>query len=205
MRPTSNAGGCWRARADALADPIPSFSTPRARVGADRRLRSDGTSISTGVDLQVDRVPIEATLQLSQETFAADDCAVVEGATQPGLRRLLALDTVVVNRGNEDLVVGNPPTPSCRSRKTTSSTAGATSTTILGFATYELRTPPIDQVGFGHKRELHDRLAPLHRQAAAPVRLPLPGHHGGLGDRYGFDLDGQWVDVTGLPPGAYAW
>src|SRR5690348_2698468 len=52
---------------------------------------SDETKVDlTGIDLQVDRRPLEATLQLSEEDFAADDCAVIEGAVAaPGRRRLL--------------------------------------------------------------------------------------------------------------------
>ncbi|MEO6026457.1 MAG: lysyl oxidase family protein, partial [Candidatus Binatia bacterium] len=115
---------------------------------------SDDAHVSTGVDLQVDRAPIEATLQLSDEEFAADDCAVIEGAVaEPGMRRLLRFDTIVVNRGNEDLVVGDPADPElpfaaddfeyspCHQHYH-----------FLGFATYELRDVHDNRVGFGHKQ-----------------------------------------------------
>ena len=63
------------------------------------------------VDVTVDRAAIAATLQLSDETFAADACAVEEGATQPGLRRLLRFDTLVVNHGAQPVTLGPPTSP----------------------------------------------------------------------------------------------
>ena len=167
---------------------------------------SDDVSVSTGVDLQVDRVPIEATLQLSVEDFAAEDCAVIEGAVaEPGKRRLLRFDTIVVNRGNEDLVVGDPADPEppfaaddfeyspCHQHYH-----------FLGFATYELRDEHDNQVGFGHKQSFC--MTDSRRYTGTRGRrfdCHFQGITAGWGDRYGFDLDGQWVDVTGLPAGNY--
>lgn len=167
---------------------------------------SDDAHVSTGVDLQVDRAPIEATLQLSDEEFAADDCAVIEGAVaEPGMRRLLRFDTIVVNRGNEDLVVGDPADPElpfaaddfeyspCHQHYH-----------FLGFATYELRDVHDNRVGFGHKQSFC--MTDSRRYTGTRGRrfdCRFQGITAGWGDRYGFDLDGQWVDVTGLPSGDY--
>lgn len=167
---------------------------------------SDDRTISTGVDLQVDRAPTEATLQFSEETFAADDCAVIEGAVAvPGLRRLLRFDTVVVNRGSEDLVVGNPadPVPPFGPENFEFSPCHR-HYHFLGFASYELRDQGGNLVGFGHKQSfcmVDSR--PYTGRRARQFDCDFQGITVGWGDRYGADLDGQWVDVTDVPPGNY--
>jgi hypothetical protein len=167
----------------------------------------DDQRIVTGVDLQIDRTATAATLQFSEENFAPDDCAVVEGAiAEPGRRRLLRFDTVVVNRGGEDLVVGDPADPE------PPFTAGDFEFSpchghyhFLGFAEYELRDRHDRPVGFGHKQSFC--ITDSRRYAGARPRrfdCEFQGITVGWGDRYGFDVDGQWVDVTGLPAGDYS-
>jgi hypothetical protein len=167
---------------------------------------SDDARVSTGVDLQVDRVATESTLQLSEEEFAADDCAVLEGAVAaPGRRRLLRFDTVVVNRGSEDLVVGDPDDPEppfVPSDFELSPCHGHHH--FLGFADYELRDAGDRVVGHGHKQSFC--MTDSRRYAGDSPRqfdCDFQGITAGWGDRYGFDLDGQWVDVTGIVPGDY--
>jgi hypothetical protein len=166
---------------------------------------NDDAGVATGVDLQIDRDATVSTLQLSEEDFAPDDCAVVEEAVVPGRRRLLRFDTVVVNRGNVDLVVGDPADPEppfTASDFELSPCHGHYH--FLGFAEYELRDGADRVVGLGHKQSF---CMTDSRRFAGTV----PGKFGcafqgitiGWGDRYGADLDGQWVDVTGVPPGEY--
>jgi hypothetical protein len=166
----------------------------------------DDERIATGVDLQVDRAATEATLQLSEESFAPDDCAVIEGAVAaPGRRRLLRFDTVVVNRGTEDLVVGDPDDPEppfvpadfelspCHGHHH-----------FLGFADYTLVDQAGRVAGHGHKQSFC--MTDSRRYSGDLPRrydCDFQGISVGWGDRYGFDLDGQWVDVTGIAPGDY--
>ncbi len=166
----------------------------------------DDAHVSTGVDLQVDRAPTEATLQLTEEDFAPTDCAVIEGAiAAPGRRRLLRFDTVVVNRGSADLVVGDPADPAppfTRDDFELSPCHGHYH--FLGFASYELRDSNDRVVGFGHKQSFC--MTDSRRYVGDRPRRFDCGFQGitvGWGDRYGFDIDGQWVDVTGVPPGDY--
>jgi Lysyl oxidase len=162
--------------------------------------------ISTGVDLQVDRQAIASTVQFSEEDFAPDDCAVVERAiATPGRRRLLRFDTVVVNRGVEDLVVGDPADP--EPPFTTADFEFSPCHNhyhFLGFASYELRDRNDRVVGFGHKQSFC--MTDSRRYSGdRPRRFDchFQGITVGWADRYGFDLDGQWVDVTDVPPGDY--
>ncbi len=167
---------------------------------------SEDTRVETGVDLQVDRFATESTLELSEEDFAADDCAVIEGAiAAPGRRRLLRFDTVVVNRGSEDLVVGDPddPEPPFVPSDFEFSPCHAHHH-FLGFAEYELRDGADRVVGHGHKQSF----CMLDSRRYAGTRpgqfdCDFQGLTAGWGDRYGADLDGQWVDVTGVAPGGY--
>lgn len=167
----------------------------------------DTTVIATGVDLQVDRLPLEATLRFSEEDFAADDCAVVEGAVPvPGRRRLLRFDTIVVNRGSEDLVVGNPahPEPPFEASDFEFSPCHR-HYHFLGFASYELRDGADRLVGVGHKQSFCMTDSRRYTGSRPPkFDCDFQGITVGWGDRYGAELDGQWVDVTDVPPGAYA-
>jgi hypothetical protein len=167
---------------------------------------SDDRTVTTGVDLQIDRRATESTLALSEEDFAADDCAFIEGAiAAPGRRRLLRFDTVVVNRGSEDLVVGDPADPEppfAASDFEFSPCHGHFH--FEHFATYELRDASDRVVGFGHKQSFC-MLDSRRFAGAAPRRFDcdFQGISVGWGDRYGSELDGQWVDVTGVPTGDY--
>jgi len=162
--------------------------------------------IATGVDLEVDRQSTVATLRLTEEDFASDDCALAEGAiAAPGRRRLLRFDTVVVNRGSADLVLGDPadPAPPFSAADFEFSPCHQ-HYHFLGFAEYELRDGNDRLVGFGHKQSFC--MTDSERVAGdAPHRFDckFQGITVGWADRYGSELDGQWIDVTDVAPGDY--
>ncbi|MHC5012390.1 MAG: hypothetical protein ACYTG6_15845, partial [Planctomycetota bacterium] len=55
------------------------------------------------VDFMVDALELTDSWRLSDEDFAADDCAIVEGLIpEPGLRRLLRFSTHILNMGDRD-------------------------------------------------------------------------------------------------------
>lgn len=157
------------------------------------------------VDVTVDRQAIEETLLFRDETFAADDCAVVEGATEAGLRRLLRFDTIVVNMGALDLTIGSPEAPEapfvpgdfefapCHDHHH-----------FTGWASYELKDGSGTVVAVGHKQAfcLLDTVA-YEFGPSQGYDCDFQGLSSGWGDVYDRSLDGQWVDVTGVPAGTY--
>lgn len=123
----------------------------------------------------------------------------------PGLRRLLRFDTIVVNLGDENVVLGDPAAPEppflpadfifspCHGHYH-----------FEGWANYELRDSTGAVVAFGHKQAfcLLDSL----RYVALPSErydCDFQGISAGWGDLYSRELDGQWVDITGVPEGDY--
>src|SRR5690242_11982356 len=61
-------------------------------------------------DLALMGAEMDGTALVTNDTFAADSCEVVEGCiAAPGTRRLLRFDTVTANIGTADLDLG--PTP----------------------------------------------------------------------------------------------
>ena len=92
---------------------------------------------------------------------------------------------------------------------------------FLGVERYELRTPegrlvrPAEKTGFclGDRYEIST--LDLPREPPAPALTRECGRHGsgllhieqgisvGYGDDYVPELEGQWIDVTGLPAGRY--
>jgi hypothetical protein len=158
-----------------------------------------------GVDLTVDRDAIVTSLALERRVFAADDCSLAEGGVAPpGARRLLRFDAIVVNRGSRALTIGDPAHP----------LAPFTPDDFVfspchdhfhfrSFADYELRGAG-GPVAFGHKQAfcIRDSLA----YGPAPSHgydCDFQGISAGWGDDYPSRLDGQWVDVTDVPPGDY--
>lgn len=179
-------------------------------------------------DLLVDAAWLLAGL-VRQETFAADNCNVVEGSTAAGTRRLLRFTSTLPNLGDGDLIVGNPsghpqwfewgechdhwhfkeyadyrlwkPGPYMQWRQLRQDEPEARPEELLD------RHPELRQ-GFvaGHKQGF----CVIDIIPYLPIEPPKywscdygQGVSRGWADQYNFLLDGQFVDVTDLPAGAY--
>ena len=63
-------------------------------------------------DLVVDPQRFVAQMEIVDRLFEPGDCAIAEGVVgAPGYRRLLRFDTVLMNRGDGDLVIGDRSDP----------------------------------------------------------------------------------------------
>lgn len=138
---------------------------------------------------------------LHTQTFAADDCAVVEGYTDPGTRRLLRFNTQTRNIGTEDLLLGDPEGNPLFEFATCHFHYH-----FNGFASYELLDGNADPVALGRKMSFclldGERWDP---QAPRDGRFDcdFQGIQAGWADIYDAGLDGQWIDVTDVAPGTY--
>src|SRR5262249_19319873 len=140
-----------------------------------------------------------------RRAFAADDCSVVEGSVGgAGQRRLLRFDGIVVNRGRRALVLGDPahPLPPFRADDFAFSPCPG-HFHFRDPADYELRGPR-GTVAFGHKQAfcIRDSL-PYGAGRSGGYTCDFQGLSPGWGDDYPATLDGQWIDVTGVPAGDY--
>lgn len=159
------------------------------------------------VDFAIDADVLAATVLVIDRTFDAADCAVVEGTiSAPGLHRLLIFDTRIVNLGELDLHVGDPANPlppldpadfeyqDCHGHRH-----------LHGYAAYELRRPDGSLAVAGQKQGfcLLDSERALPGAADGRYTCADQGLTSGWADVYARTLDGQWVDVSGLPEGDY--
>lgn len=153
-------------------------------------------------DLTILPERISASWYTSVETFAADDCAIVEGCvTAAGSRRLLRFDTTTPNHGTADLRFGNPSgSPlfhysECHQHMHFDS-----------YARYRLLNPDGTEAATGHKQAFCLMDIERLEEDAGEVAQYDCGHQGiqaGWADTYGAGLDCQWIDVTGVPAGSY--
>jgi hypothetical protein len=159
------------------------------------------------VDFWVDRETLLQTMFLEDKLIPPDSCSLEEGSVRAaGLRRLLRFTTKIRNMGERDAVVGDPQDPEppldpwnfflapCRGLWR-----------MKGYAVYELYTAEGELVGAGHKQAfcLLDSEAFVPGQPSHGYHCGYQGLSSGWTDVYGSYLDGQWVDVTGLPGGDY--
>ena len=156
--------------------------------------------IATGVYHEPGRAPaLDATIPISGTCVLHPDERCVGG---PGIRKLLRFDVVVHNRGNEDLIVGNPKElpdlfvySACHRHYH-----------FKGAALYELLDTSGKLVKTGRKQGfcVEDTL-PSDLNNAPPKRYDckFQGIQVGWADWYPAALDCQWIDITDLPPGPY--
>lgn len=178
-------------------------------------------------DLVVSRASMAPVL--TREQFGADDCAVQEGMVEPGTRTLVRFNFETPNVGPGDLVVGavadHPEwfvwSP-CHAHFH-----------FVEYADYRLWTTEAWEAWDAHRaanpsQTAREAIAATglafaagnkagfcvidvapHPEAGAvglPKYLDCELNQGisvGWADVYGFGLDGQWVDATGLPHGVY--
>jgi hypothetical protein len=199
--------------ADAAAPPEAAASTgnpnptPDAGTGPQSCGFSECAPGEPCPDLVVDKSDLVASIVIDTRTFAATDCAMVEGCiTQTGTRRLLHFDTATVNAGNADLTVGDPTQNACFQWS-----ACHQHYHFKGVADYTLYQPDgVTVAAVGHKQGFC-----LEDVEPNPSQMPPPatpsmmfkctnqGLHVGWEDVYPNDIDCQWVDITGLPAGQY--
>jgi hypothetical protein len=165
---------------------------------------------------------------METRAFAPDHCAVQEGSTQPGERRLLRFTFTSVNVGDGDLRIGQPDQHpewfewgACHGHWHFRRYAEYRLWTPEGYRQWQdLRqahpdetsadlladNPDVAATVLGHKQGFCAMdvwpYAPVDPQKYTSC-FSVQGISRGWADEYGFQLDGQWIDVTGLPAGAY--
>ena len=139
--------------------------------------------------------------RITTVTFSSSSCAVAEGLVQAGTRKLLRFSTETRNQGTADIHLGNPATnpqfvwAPCHGHYH-----------FNNYANYRLLDGNGRQVAAGLKIGFC-LLDSIRWDANAPSRAKYDcGNQGiqqGWGDVYDSTLDGQWIDITGVPDGSY--
>lgn len=158
-------------------------------------------------DLAVDQDDLIASIVIQQQQFEATSCAIVEGCIlQTGLRNLLRFDTGTMNIGTADLHVGDPTQNACFTYSQCHQHYH-----FKGVGKYTLYAADgVTVVAVGHKQGfcLEDVypipwLNPPPPPAATLYSCTDQGLSMGYEDVYPNDIDCQWIDITGVPPGSY--
>jgi len=137
-----------------------------------------------------------------ERLFAEADCAVQEGMVRAGLRRLIRFETQARNAGTGDLVMGDPEgNPefefhACHGHHH-----------YRDYVQYRLLDALGQEVTDGGKAsfalEDSDRWEPIEANPDPRYNVVNSGIQYGWADIYSYLIPGQWIDVTGVPPGKY--
>jgi lysyl oxidase/VCBS repeat protein/FG-GAP repeat protein len=177
----------------------PQSSTPFMRGGAACGLSSGGGKPDVTVDADV----LSRTVYVEQRNFPESACEVMEQCVgAPGDRKLLRFSVSIPNLGSGSV---NIPGPDQRPDLYQFDTCHQHDH-LVGFASYELLDARNAVVAVGRKQGffLVD-LVPYCGDAPEPF-INTDGSMGispGWADVYTADFPCQWLDITGLPDGAY--
>jgi hypothetical protein len=139
--------------------------------------------------------------RITTNTFSPTSCAVIEGMAQAGTRKLLRFSTETRNQGTADLYLGNPATnpqfvyAPCHGHYH-----------FNNYANYRLLDSNGQPAATGLKIGfcLLDTIRWSPNAASfAKYDCGNQGIQKGWGDVYDSSLDGQWIDITGVPDGNY--
>ena len=155
-------------------------------------------------DLTVDPQRFASQMEIVDRFFDAGGCAVQEGVVGgTGYRRILRFDTVVLNGGDGDLVVGNRSDPNNPYAPYFYFAACHGHYHIRDFSVYEL----LDANGVVVSNQkggfcFEDSLKYAGARSNG-YDCTYQGITSGWGDWYYKQLTGQWIDITGVPEGDY--
>lgn len=186
VRPDAPSDAMPHVTSDAMPDAMPD-AVPDARIPL-----PDLTLLSSRM---------ASSIFVSREFFDGSHCALNECVTAWGWRRLLRFETAALNAGDADLAMGAPDPngpqwdyDACHMHYH-----------YLDFANYELVDAAGTVVAIGHKQSfcLRDDLEVISGSPSVGHDCNNQGLSAGWADIYGNMLDCQYVDVTGVAPGAY--
>ena len=156
-------------------------------------------------DLVVDPQRFVSQMEIVDRLFVEGDCALEEGAVGAlGNRRILRFDTVVMNSGDGDLVVGDRSDPNNPFAEFFEFAPCHGHFHIRDFSVYELLNTDRTLVIAAHKQGfcMEDSLK-YDGGKSKGFDCAFQGITSGWGDWYFKQLTGQWIDITGVPEGDY--
>ncbi|HSD88881.1 MAG TPA: lysyl oxidase family protein [Kofleriaceae bacterium] len=158
-------------------------------------------------DLTVDQKRFASQMEIVDRFFEPGDgtCAIDEQVVNgSGYRRLLRFDTVVMNMGDGDLIVGDRADPDNPYKDAFYFSACHGHYHIRGFSQYELIRPDGTIAASGHKQGFcFEDSFKYSGNKSAGFDCDFQGITSGWGDWYYKQLVGQWIDITGVPEGDY--
>jgi hypothetical protein len=153
-------------------------------------------------DLLLDGPRVQSSVVFQIKNFTRNDCSWVEGSIGGlGKRTLMRFDVSAANIGTADLFLGDPTqrpdlfvySPCHRHYH------------FNGYASYDLLDSSGRTLVTGRKQAFCLEDFEIYSLSAGPAKYTC-GNQGisvGWADTYGSYLDGQWLDITGVPPGSY--
>ena len=157
-------------------------------------------------DLTVDPKRFVSQMEIVDRFFDTSSCEIAEGSVGgTGYRRLLRFDTVLINGGDGDLVVGSPTDPNNPYHSVFIYSACHMHYHISGFSDYKLLNLDRTIAAVGHKQAfcLEDLLKYTNDNKSSGYVCAFQGITTGWADWYFKQLSGQWIDITGVPAGDY--
>ncbi len=157
-------------------------------------------------DLTPDPKRFVSQMEIVDRLFQAGDCELVEGSVGgTGYRRLLRFDTVLINSGDGDLIVGSPTDPNNPYHAVFEFSPCHHHYHIAGFSNYQLLNLDRTVAAQGHKQAfcLEDLLKYSNDNKSNGYTCASQGITSGWADWYFKQLSGQWIDITGVPEGDY--
>lgn len=156
-------------------------------------------------DLVVDPQRFVAQMEIVDRLFVEGSCAIEENAVGgAGYRRLLRFDTVVMNSGDGDLIVGKREDPANPYAEWFEFAPCHGHFHIRGFSDYELLNTDRTLVVAGHKQGFcFEDSFKYDGGKSKGYNCASQGITSGWGDWYYKQLTGQWIDITGVPEGDY--
>src|SRR4026208_1948980 len=156
-------------------------------------------------DLVVDPQRFVSQMEIVDRLFTEGTCAIEEGAVGgTGYRRILRFDTVVMNSGNGDLVVGDRSDPNNQYAEWFEFAPCHGHFHIRGFSNYELLNTARTGVVAGPKQRFcFEESFKYDGGKTNGYNCGFQGITSGWGDWYYKQLTGQWIDITGVPEGDY--
>ena len=156
-------------------------------------------------DLTVDPQRFTSQMEIVDRFFEPGTCAIEEGAVGgTGYRRILRFDTVVMNSGDGDLVVGDRSDPNNPYAEFFEFAPCHGHYHIRDFSVYELLDTSGTTVVAGHKQGFcFEDSFKYDGGKSNGYSCANQGITSGWGDWYYKQLTGQWIDITGVPEGDY--
>ena len=179
----------------------PSALSQRTSVGRQFPVYDNGGK----PDLTVDPQRFTSQMEIVDRLFEEGTCAIEEGAVGgSGYRRILRFDTVVMNGGDGDLVVGDRSDPNNPYAAYFVFAPCHGHYHIRDFSVYELLDTSGTTVVAGHKQGFcFEDSFKYDGGKSNGYSCAYQGITSGWGDWYYKQLTGQWIDITGVPEGDY--